>query len=140
MTLQEAQDFIDEQERVPAGEQDQWFQIAIAEKATDELVGDIGICVKAPGLAAEIGFTIAPRSQRHGYALEACRAAIDLVFRMSDVTEIEAVVDARNTSAIALVNRLGMVLDRTEQALFKGEMCSEHHFVLPNARGTKPDK
>lgn len=49
---------------------------------------------------------------------------------MSAVVTVEAVVDARNTSAIALVNRLGMVLDRTEEALFKGEPCSEHHFVL----------
>lgn len=130
MTLQEACLFIEEQERTPLGRHDLWFQLAIAEKATDELVGDVGICVKAPGLAAEIGFSVAPSFQGRGYALEACGAAIDLVFRMSAAATIEAVVDARNTPAIALVHRLGMSLERTENALFKGKMCSEHHFVL----------
>ena len=130
MTLQEARLFIEEQERMTPGQHDLWFQLAIAEKATGDLVGDVGICVKAPGLTAEIGFSVAPPFQGRGYGLEACGAAIDLVFGMSAVATIEAVVDVRNTPAIALVHRLGMILDHTENALFKEEMCSEHHFLL----------
>jgi RimJ/RimL family protein N-acetyltransferase len=137
MTLQEAYRFIDEQERTPLGRHDLWFQLAIAEKATDDLVGDVGLCVQSPGLAAEIGFSVAPSFQHRGYGLEACGAAIDLVFRTSAVATVEAVVDVRNTPAVALVHRLGMILDRTENALFKGQMCSEHHFVLRRDSNTR---
>jgi hypothetical protein len=64
--------------------------------------------VKSPGHTAEIGFTIALPFQRRGYGGEACRAAIDLLFRLSAIQTIEAVIDVRNTSAIALIERLGM--------------------------------
>jgi aminoglycoside 6'-N-acetyltransferase len=129
MTLQEAYDFIDEQQHLALGQHDRWAQLAVAEKATDRLVGDIGLCIKSPGNTAEIGFTIAPAFQHRGYGAEACRAAIDLIVRLSAVRTIEAVIDARNASAIALIEKLGLVLDRTEAAEFKGEICSEHHFV-----------
>jgi len=128
MTLQEAEDFIAEQERVAIGELDRWFQLAVVERTTDTLVGDIGVCVRSPGTAAEIGFSIAPSFQHRGYGAEACRAALAFVLSLAGVEIVEAVVDARNTAAVALVKRLGMTLVRTEQAPFKGEMCAEHHF------------
>jgi RimJ/RimL family protein N-acetyltransferase len=78
----------------------------------------------------EIGFTLAPAAQRRGLAAEACRAAIQFVFSVGAATWIVAVIDARNASAIALVRQLGMSLDHSETAAFKGEICSEHHFVL----------
>lgn len=128
MTHDEATAFISEQPRHP--EHDQWFQIAIADKHTDDLIGDIGLCTHAPGTNAEIGFTLAPLAQGRGFASEACRAAIDLAFSNEGVEWVEAIVDTRNLTAIALVKRLGMSLDRTESADFKGEVCAEHHFVL----------
>jgi len=129
MTREEADAFISEQPRHPA-ELEQWLQIAIADKHTDDLIGDIGLCTHAPGTNAEIGFTLAPSAQGHGFATEACRAAIDLAFARNGVEVVEAIVDTRNLTAIALVKRLGMSLDRTESAEFKGAVCSEHHFVL----------
>lgn len=130
MTPDEANAFISEQPRHLLAEQDQWFQIAIADKHTDDLIGDIGICAHAPGTSAEIGFTLSPEAQGHGLAIEACRAAIDLAFSRDGVEVVEAIVDTRNLPAIALVERLGMSLDRTENAEFKGAVCSEHHFTL----------
>ncbi|HEV7765553.1 MAG TPA: GNAT family N-acetyltransferase [Thermoanaerobaculia bacterium] len=129
MTLQEAHDFIAEHAETPIGEHDRWFQLAIVDKATDDLVGDIGICIASPGTKAEIGFSVAPSAQGRGYASEACRAAIDFIYRITEVQQVEAVIDARNVSAIALAKRLGMELIGTESAQFKGEVCSEHHFV-----------
>jgi len=133
MTREEADAFIAEQPRLPA-EHGQWIQIAIADKQTDDLIGDIGLCTHAPGTNAEIGFTLAPSAQGNGFATEACRAAIDLAFSREGVEVVEAVVDARNLTAIALVKRLGMSLDRTESAEFKGEVCAENHYVLLGVR------
>ena len=132
MTHDEAIAFISEQPM--HAEHDQWLQIAIADKHTDDLIGDIGLCTHAPGTNAEIGFTLAPSAQGQGLATEACRAAIDLAFSRDGIEFVEAIVDTRNLTAIALVKRLGMSLDRTESADFKGEVCSEHHFVLRRAQ------
>ena len=129
MTLAEANAFISEQSCIASGQYDQWFQIAIIHRVSDQLIGDIGICVKSPGQIVEIGFTVASDAQGKGYGAEACGAAIRCLFADSAVVEIEAVVDARNVAAIKLAKRLGMQLARTEQSEFKGEICSEHRFV-----------
>jgi RimJ/RimL family protein N-acetyltransferase len=109
------------------GDDGRWAQVAIALKNTDTLIGDVGSCVS--GDAAEIGFSLAPEAQNRGYAAEACRALIELLFARG-VRRIVAIVDARNVAAIALIERLGMTLERTEEAEFKGAMCLEHHFAL----------
>ncbi|HEX2121019.1 MAG TPA: GNAT family protein [Thermoanaerobaculia bacterium] len=100
-----------------------WTQIAIALRATGEIIGDIGVCA-APDGSAEIGFTLAPEHQGRGYAGEAVRAVVERFPR------VVAVVDARNAPAIALVTRLGFRLQKTERTEFKGGVCDEHHFVL----------
>ena len=132
MTLEEAEAFIGALPELlggALGTADEWSQIAIADNATNELIGDIGLCRKSSGIV-EIGFTLDPAVQGRGYALEACGAVIASVLSLPDVMAMLAVIDSRNTSAIELVKRLGMVLDHTEEAEFKGEMCEEHHFVL----------
>lgn len=129
MTREEADAFIAEQPSLPA-ELGQWIQIAIADKRTDDLIGDTGLCTHAPGTNAEIGFTLAPSAQGRGFATEACRAAIALAFSRERVEVVEAIIDARNLTAIALVERLGMFLDHTKSSEFKGEICTEHTFVL----------
>lgn len=120
MSVEEAQALVD-------GHAGPWEQIAIARKETDALIGDVGTCVN--GDTAEIGFSLAPDAQNHGYATEACRAVIELLFARG-VRKIVAIVDARNDAAIALLKRLGMTLERTEEAEFKGALCLEHHFAL----------
>jgi RimJ/RimL family protein N-acetyltransferase len=128
MTLEDAQELI--KSRPFLANPDEWCQLAIADKTTDEVIGDLGLCRRSPGNIVEIGFTLAPAMQGRGLAAEACCAAIELVFSTSDVAAVKAVVDARNTRAIELVKRLGMTLDHSERAELKGEACSELHFVL----------
>ena len=130
MTVQEAEHFIRTLPDAPFAHVDEWFQIGIADKATDELIGDIGVCRRSPGDTVEIGYTLAPAVQGLGLATEACGAVIDLALRHVGITTVVAVIDSRNTSAILLAKRLGMVLAHTETAEFKGHSCLEHHFML----------
>ena len=129
MSVEDAHAFIGAHSRHFAAGVGEWSQLAIADKLTDEIIGDIGVCLTTER-TAEIGFTLAPNMQGMGLATEACRAAIDLLFHLTEVMTLEAVIDSRNVSAVALVKRLGMSLDRTETAEFKGALCIEHHFVL----------
>lgn len=125
MSLEEAEKLVNAEGEL--GDDGRWVQIAIALKDTDALLGDIGTFVN--GDTAEIGFSLAPDAQDHGYATEACRAVIDLLFALG-LCRIIAIVDARNGAAIALLERLDLTLDHTEEAEFKGGTCLEHHYAL----------
>ncbi len=80
-----------------------------------------------PERAGEIGWTLAPAAQGHGYATEAARAVLELAMQQLDFHRIEARLDARNTASAAICERLGM---RREGVLrnnmyLKGEWTSE---------------
>ena len=106
------------------------MQIAIALRETDALIGDVGACASLDGRSAEIGFTLSAGHQGRGFATEAVGRVIKLLFDETDIESVEAVTDTRNRSSIALLERLGMKLEKTEAARFKGETCHEHRFVI----------
>lgn len=108
----------------------EWVQLGIAERATYELIGDIGICVSADGICAEIGFTLSRPAQGRGFAKEAVGLATQLLFQTTAVSEIRGVTDARNAASIALLERVGMRRIATAEAVFKCEPCVEHTYVL----------
>ncbi|MGD9487190.1 MAG: GNAT family N-acetyltransferase [Calditrichaceae bacterium] len=85
----EAESFIIETNKTDFNTVDTWFQLGVYLKSTGELIGDIGIHFLAPdNRQAEIGFTIAPKHQRKGYATE----AVAQVFRLNQNLPIEFVV------------------------------------------------
>jgi aminoglycoside 6'-N-acetyltransferase len=129
MTLEEAEAFIRGLPPRCLAAAEEWGQIALADRRTGELLGDIGLCRHADDVV-ELGFTLAPAAQGHGLALEACRAVVEWVLSFPDVEGVKAIVDTRNTAAIALVKRLGMAFDHDETAEFKGAPCTESHFIL----------
>ena len=107
-----------------------WFQIGIADRETDALIGDIGICLSARESEAEIGFTLRRQSQGLGLGSEAIGAVIVFLFEETDIRRIVGVADARNVAAIKLLEKLGMQRLQTNKALFRGSPCEEHLFAL----------
>ena len=71
------------------GKLGEWFQIAIAHKQSNLLVGDIGmqIYAKNPKIV-EIGFTLSRDEQGKGYAKEAVQALIDSLFELRTINKI----------------------------------------------------
>jgi len=43
---------------------------------------------------------------------------------------VVAITDARNSTAIRLLERIGMRRLRTRDAVFRGEACREHSYAL----------
>ena len=137
MSDEEAVAFLEQMRLEPFGVVGEWLQIGIADRATGGLIGDIGICVQAPdGLAAEIGFTLSPMWQGQGLAMEAVEAAISLLFEKTPISHILAITDARNTSSIRLLERLGMQRTETINTIFRGEPCIEHTYRLDRTAPT----
>ena len=106
-----------------------WMQVAIAGARTDALLGDIGI---HPGLAfdeIELGFTLAARHQRQGFASEAVGAVVRELFRQTPARAIRGLTDARNGPSIALLQRLGFERVAEQRADFRGEPCLEYVYL-----------
>lgn len=107
----------------------EWFQIGIARRGDDVLIGDIGIHLRADGSAAEIGFTLARGAQGRGLAVEAVRAAVDIIWACTAADRVLGITDTRNAASARLLQRVGMRPFTTLAAVFHGEACAEQFFV-----------
>lgn len=107
----------------------EWLQLGIAERASGRLIGDIGLCRRSE-TEAEIGFSLAAPAQGQGLAGEALGLALQLLFGQFGLRRVIAITDARNGASIRLLQRLGARLEMSEEAVFRGEACVEHRFVI----------
>jgi RimJ/RimL family protein N-acetyltransferase len=130
-THAEAEAFVAEMLGTDPGVPGEWFQFAIAERATARLIGDCALVLDAGDPpTAEIGYTLDPGARGRGFATEAVGALIDYVFDRQGAAGIRAVTDTRNAPSIAVAERLGMRRIATVRTTFKGAACDEHTFEL----------
>ncbi|MFW9259303.1 GNAT family N-acetyltransferase [Nostoc sp. CALU 546] len=126
-----AQSFIYEMHTAKIGIPGEWFQIAIAHKQSNLLIGDIGIQVYTEDpTTVEIGFTLNRQEQGKGYAREAISALIHSLFQLRNINKIAAITDIRNKPCVHLLRCLEMRLSYSEEIEFKGEQCIEQTFEL----------
>jgi RimJ/RimL family protein N-acetyltransferase len=80
----------------------------------------------------EAGWIFDPKHSRQGYATEAVRALLDLVFGDLQARRVVARVEARNTPSLRLCERVGMRQEAhlVENEVFKGELSSEIDFAV----------
>jgi len=130
VTRQQASEFVETQSRHHRLTPDAWHQLAIADRASDALIGDAGIWLSPDGLQAGIGLSIGSAAQGRGYGAECLNGLIDLLFSATPVLEIIGNVDARNAACLAAVARTRMCLIGTRQVHSKGEACMEHAFSI----------
>jgi RimJ/RimL family protein N-acetyltransferase len=133
----EATRFIEEMSDVDLFPRGAWVQLGIANRSTNELIGDAGICVSADDERAEVGFTIARDAQGVGLGTEAVRALIHFIFGHTNVTAVLAVTDERNVQARRLLLRVGMRNVEIRCAVFRGTPCIEHVWTISRADAHK---
>ena len=104
-----------------------WFQYAIERTTDHTLIGDVAVHLHDNLMQAEIGFTLAPDSQKQGYATEAVRAVLDRLFRGQGLHKVTGECDARNTASAALMERLGFTREGLlrQQTYIKGEWTDD---------------
>jgi RimJ/RimL family protein N-acetyltransferase len=112
-----------------AGDPDQpgWFQYAVERTGDRVHIGDVGVDLHENRRQAEIGFTLAPAYQRHGYATEAVRAVLDHLFRVRGLHKVFAELDARNAASARLLERVGFTREglRRSHTWIKGEWTDD---------------
>ncbi len=119
--------------RADPGVPGQWYQLALEEKDSGELVGDLALRVDAEEpRVAEVGFTLAPAHQGQGYATEALEAMLGFAFQTLELHRIYAVTDALNVPAATLLERVGFRREAhfLENVFFKGAWGSELLFAI----------
>jgi RimJ/RimL family protein N-acetyltransferase len=127
---EEACAFIAEMSRAEFGCPGECLQIAIADAATNELLGDIGLIVMQSGREAEFGITLARTAQGRGLAEEAARMLAGGLRTHTEVRRLVGITDTRNAASARLLERLGMTLEAEVAADFRGEQCHERHYAM----------
>jgi RimJ/RimL family protein N-acetyltransferase len=110
-----------------------WTQLGIALHASGELIGDVGVHVfEGEPLQAEFGITLATAFQGRGYATEALRALLALLFDDLGKHRVTASVDPRNARSIALMRRAGFRQEGhlVESLRFKGAWADDLVFAM----------
>jgi RimJ/RimL family protein N-acetyltransferase len=132
MSSSDATAFLEEMSTATFGTTGEWFQLGIAERSTDRLIGDMGVCIRdSEDKHAELGFTLAADSQRQGLGSEAVLQALAMLFESLDITRVVAITDTRNQATVRLLRRVGMKLTETlDSADACGETRSEHVFAV----------
>lgn len=122
--------FLNEMAAIPLFRPGEWTQLGIADDATGELLGDVGIHISADGREAEFGFSLARSAQGRGIASAAVKAAIAMVFEQTAVQSIQAQTDERNWACVRLLERLGATHLERIATEFRGEPCVELRYEL----------
>ena len=129
----EGRAFVAEQKPVGTPVTGQWFQLAIAERATGALAGDCGIEIaRDDPLRGEIGFTLGRAHQGKGIASEAIATLIDWAVLDLGLHRIVATVDPANAQSIALLERLGLRREAhyVRNIWFKGRWDDEYLYAV----------
>ena len=100
--------FLQQQSQMPLLMEGDWVNVAVADAATDALLGDVAVhgLDKHPQLV-ELGYTIHPAQQGKGYAKEALQVLLQELFLGLSIHKAIAEVDPRNEPSWRLLEALG---------------------------------
>lgn len=133
LDLAAAQRFIDDMSAAEPGLPGEWFQFAIADRITDQFIGDCALHVKADDpRQAEIGFSLTRQAQGQGFATEAISALLDYLFMERLLARVVAICDVRNHGSYRLLERLGMRREGHMRHSYwnKGEWTDEYQYAM----------
>ncbi|WP_007512176.1 GNAT family N-acetyltransferase [Pseudofrankia saprophytica] len=111
----------------------QVLALAVVLEETGELIGDLVIFWRSTEhRGGEIGYIINPDHHGRGYATEAARALLALLFDEFGLHRVTARIDAENPASAAVLTKLGMRREAVlvENEWFKGRWSTEIDFAI----------
>ncbi|UPK41521.1 MULTISPECIES: GNAT family N-acetyltransferase [Paenibacillus] len=132
-SYEDAELFVEKQMNHTPNQPGTWFQFALALTDSDLLIGDCALHtpLHEPRIV-EIGFTLSPEYQGHGYIHEALRALLDYIFRTLGKHKVNAFTDVRNQKSIHVLERLGMRREghMLQNYMSKGHWVDEYQYAI----------
>jgi RimJ/RimL family protein N-acetyltransferase len=90
------------------GKHGTWFQLAVRDKSTGRLIGDLGLhFLDADGHQVEVGITVSPEQQKRGYASEALATVLEYLFVELKFHRAVGSVDRDNQASSCMLQKLG---------------------------------
>lgn len=134
-SLEEAEALLHACQTEPFGAEGSWYQIALAERVTDRLLGDLALHF-VDEQSVEVGFTLSPSAQGHGYISEGLQALLAYVFERRGVLKVLATTDALNFRSVRVLERAGFerVGEGPRLVIFKDAPGEELDFCLSRGR------
>jgi RimJ/RimL family protein N-acetyltransferase len=132
-STQQGRDLVQSQADVVLPAPGNWLQLAIHDRGTGELLGDLALhTIATTELSFEIGFTLAIQHQGNGIAREAANRLLNFLFDEVGVISVGAHCDSRNSPSIALLLALGFENRPSESAtdFFKDESIVVDYFEV----------
>lgn len=93
----------------------------VIEKESGACVGRAGLQMRDGFEEPELGFAIAEKYRRRGYAEEACLAVLEYAEDELELSKVRAVVDEENINSRRLCEKLGFFVDKRSE--LDGRMC-----------------
>lgn len=115
----------------------EFLSFMIERRSDARLLGGIGAMVKPEHPErAEIGYHLDPDHHGQGYVVEAAKALIEAIWRLTDVSSVAAAANLANAPSFKVMERLGMT-PTIEQAIYSPgrdvwEMCRYYELKRPS--------
>ena len=94
--------------RAGAATDREWVRFAITLADDDEIIGDVGVGLRAGGAIADVGYVLRPEFRGNGYAAEALGALVDHLIRDHATHRIEAELSPKNMQSMRVLEAVGM--------------------------------
>ena len=109
-----------------------WFQFALIEKSSSELIGDLAFNFIELPATAELGYTLTPSRWRKGIAFEATTALLGLAFTRLELHRVIAFTAQNNLRSQGLLDRHGFRLEARslESYRINGVWIDEFQYAL----------
>ena len=122
-----------------------WLQLAIVRQDNGEMIGDCGMHFRREDVSQmELGITLAPSQQGHGYATEALTSVIDHAFARLNSAELRPSRMPKTLARPPCSGASAFVARGTSSRMFGskdgGGPNSRLHCFGPNGRSTRPDQ
>ncbi|MCT7941416.1 MULTISPECIES: GNAT family N-acetyltransferase [Shewanella] len=130
-SLEDAKQLLQQTDYCQFAQAGKWYQMAICDKRTDTLLGDIALHFIDED-QIEVGFTVAPLNQKQAVASEALYCVLKYLFDTLGRHRVLAITDCLNIASIALLEKVGFRREGhfIQHVLFKGNWCDEYQYAL----------
>lgn len=109
LTEERAMGFLSRQAVVDIGDEGGYIAFAIQHIGDAKMIGEVSINLLPKARSkGEIGWSLHPKYQGHGYATEAAKVLLTYGFEHRKLHRITSICDTRNTASFRLMKRLGM--------------------------------
>lgn len=133
LTEEQAMGFLTRQAVVEIDDVSGYMAFAIQHIGDTKMIGEVGIDLSPKAQSkGDIGWSLHPSYQGHGYATEAAQVLLNYAFTHRKLHRITSGCNTRNTASFRLMERLGMRREgHLRQSKFiKGEWQDEYMYAL----------